>query len=483
MRQVVVSWNFNRNDDAKGMAYAAIHPFWPALLCQQQLVYSGGMSTMTYNDSFQLCWGFSSTVVIVSFFVAVLVVAVYMLGRWLCILLTIVRWEPHPPPLAVGGASSPPPPAGEEDDNDETTGEVYGKQRRSDKALSFPLVEADVNGHGDFRDNGDFAWTPHDCNRIDPSTGGEDFFDCRSVDSEMMMMGPLSPFCNGEPQNASRIANEEEIAQYRGGCCVYADGSPAVVQPGDSVGTIPENYLKFYNQDRVATQKAWVATQAWRLEQKVWRIHTLPNPWFSRIKESYPHFIHGHSKSGYPIIYEQPGRMNLKELFRSGCDIADMVHHYIFFVEFISNRICTRKDLRSLIGGPDAPAHNSSLWGTYVVMDVSGAGLSHLNGDVLKYLKRAGDINSQHYPLSMKRAFLVNSPFWLAGAWSGLKSILPASVPVDILSPTNYPSALRHYIDEDQIPIEYGGTSPYKLGEHPYELELKILVDEAASSA
>jgi hypothetical protein len=84
--------------------------------------------------------------------------------------------------------------------------------------------------------------------------------------------------------------------------------------------------------------------------------------------------------------------------------------------------------------------------------------------------------------MSLKRAFLVNSPFWLAGVWSGIKQILPASVQVDILSASKYQNALREYIDEDQLPPEYGGTSPYKLGEHPYEVELRKLVDTAAAN-
>ena len=111
-----------------------------------------------------------------------------------------------------------------------------------------------------------------------------------------------------------------------------------------------------------------------------------------------------------------------------------------------------------------------------VVMDVKGAGLSHLSGDVLRYLKTAGDINSQHYPLTMKRAFVVNSPFWLAGVWSKMKGILPESVQVEFVASDMTP--LHEYIDPEQIPTEYGGTSPYRLGEHPYESELKTLVDE-----
>jgi hypothetical protein len=50
-----------------------------------------------------------------------------------------------------------------------------------------------------------------------------------------------------------------------------------------------------------------------------------------------------------------------------------------------------------------------------------------------------------------------------------VKGIVPESVHVEILSESNALAAMRNYIDDDQIPPEYGGSSPYALGEHPYE--------------
>jgi len=312
--------------------------------------------------------------------------------------------------------------------------------------------------------------------RVGSFTSIDEFFDCRSMASGGGGSG-------GDIEEARHMAtpvffDETEVARYVDGKCQYADGSPAFVPSGDCVRTVPENYLTFYNNNYERARRAWYETQLWRREQRVWKIHTQPNTWFLKIKEAYPHFVHGHSKAGFPIIYEQPGRMNLKALFRNGCEIADMVKHYIFFMEYIANHVCICPEIQQLASENSTGAPNSSSWGTMVVMDVKGAGLSHLSGDVVKYLKNAGDINSAHYPNTMKRAFLVNSPFWLAGAWSGLKGILPESVQVDILSESKYLDSLRLYIDNDQIPQEYGGASPYPLGEHPYEVALRKLVDD-----
>jgi len=338
-----------------------------------------------------------------------------------------------------------------------------------------------------FRGNSYDFMSPGGRSRMESHTSIDEFFDCRSNLSEAEFDDLSLGSDRGDTGTTKfRLERSAKVAQYTNHRCVYEDGSPAYVPQGSCSAEVPTCYLDFCRGNRERAQEAWEATQRWRFEKRVWRIHTLPNPWFAKIKEAYPHFVHGHSKAGYPIIYEQPGNMNLKELFRNGCEIADMVGHYTFFMEFVSNCICTRPEIRSTHHASDSgiiESHSPSSWGIMVVMDVKGAGLSHLSGDVLKYLKQAGDINSNHYPNSMKRAFLVNSPFWLAGAWSGIKGILPASVQVDILSETKYSDALRQHIDDDQIPPEYGGSSPYSLGDHPYEAELRQLVEKASNNS
>jgi CRAL/TRIO domain len=307
------------------------------------------------------------------------------------------------------------------------------------------------------------------------TTDSDYFFDCQSVLSDMDDL----PLLAGDDIESGV---NRGVAQYQDRKVMYQDGSPAHVPSGDSPDKIPENYLAICSNNVKKAEAMWKSTQEWRREQRVWKIHRMPNKWFPEIKKAYPHFVHGFSKEGYPIIYEQPGKINLKQLFRSGCNVEDMVRHYIFFLEYISNHVCTREEIRSRRGFRPPP-HSSSTWGIMVVMDVKGAGLSHLSGDVLSYLKSAGDVNNSHYPLTLKRAFAINSPFWLAGAWSSIKGIMPESVHVDLLSSHQFLRALRERIDDDQIPPEYGGSSPYKLGEHPFERDLRQLAEEAGSTS
>ena len=68
-----------------------------------------------------------------------------------------------------------------------------------------------------------------------------------------------------------------------------------------------------------------------------------------------------------------------------------------------------------------------------------------------------GDINTLHYPGSMRQAVAVQAPFWIGVAWKAIKGVMPASVTVDLLSNAQtMEGGLKQYIDEDQIPVEYG---------------------------
>lgn len=165
-----------------------------------------------------------------------------------------------------------------------------------------------------------------------------EFFDCESFEIEGDMFPPEGGVNEDSmeleliPESSHRDPNE--VAIHRDNKCVYEDGSPAFVPPGYSEESIPTNYINYCSGNERKALRMWEATKRWRREENVWRIHTAPHPYFSRIKESYPHFIHGHSKTGFPIVYEQPGRMNLRDLFRSGCQISEMVKHYKFLVRF-----------------------------------------------------------------------------------------------------------------------------------------------------
>jgi len=329
----------------------------------------------------------------------------------------------------------------------------------------------------------------------DNSTDSSDdqFFDCLD-DIELGTSEEPNNSHNNDNNSAGKNY-DRQIATYSGRKVIYSDGANAYVPAGESISSIPPGYLSMNNKDQVKSQSKYEATQQWRRSEQIHCIHSRPHPWFQKIKAAYPHVIHGFTPDGMPVMYEAPGKMNLKELLRNGCHVKDMIFHYCYTMEYLSNIESVLSEVNANEVNQDwqeplaAYAHakqmrlqNESVhFGFVVVMDIAGATPSSLSGDVMTYLKQAGDVNSLHYPGSMRRAILVQAPFWLGSMWKVVKGILPASVTADLLSDTQTMNGgLKQYIAEDQIPVEYGGTSPFKLGEHPFEVGMRKLVEMQA---
>jgi hypothetical protein len=329
--------------------------------------------------------------------------------------------------------------------------------------------------------------------RIDSGMSNDVFFDCESQCTTGSInlgfedaVAPSSPtganvsvsFGNLSPSKRA-MDNYHKVAKYENNKCVYDDGSPAPVQAYLCAAEVPRAWKHIHTSK---AEEAWENTKRWRIEKKTFKIHRLPHSKFNIIKGAYSHHVHGYNKLGYPIVYEKPGAMSLKKCFAEGLiTVDDMLHHYSFFMEFLSNTLSSRPEIRKCLEQrPDNCSQ--SHWGFMVVMDVSGLSLGILSGDVLRYLQQAGKVNVNHYPNSTTRVLLCNCPFWISSAFGTIKSILPENTQADILSSSNQLEGMRKYIDDDQIPKEFGGSSPYKLGHHPFEKQLENLVEDGLTN-
>jgi len=300
-----------------------------------------------------------------------------------------------------------------------------------------------------------------------------EYFDCNSMigDEEDQALNNSN---GGIRYSAAHDSRDCEIAQYKNGKCVYSDGSAAPVPSGFMRSSIPREYIQFCKGDRIKAEKMWLVTQRWRMDENIWQIHAMQHKQFDTIKGAYTHVLHGVTRSGFPVIYEFPGKMKLKSAFEGGITLSDMYHHYAFFYEFITNCACESKEVQNMRSMNNIISLER---GAVVIMDLSGFSMSHLSSMVIQYIKGAGDIGSAHYPLCLKKAVIINAPFWISGAWSGVKKILPESVQDStVILSSNFLESLHEFLDDDQIPAELGGSSPYALDQHPFECRLRSKV-------
>lgn len=306
-------------------------------------------------------------------------------------------------------------------------------------------------------------------------SAASEFFDCESFGDmdDMDMSFQDEQQVNYFEENTIEWGNNSltDVSLYRDNKCVYENGSPSFVPVGECMSIVPDNFMRCWGEKK-ATKK-WIEMQQWRKDSDIWRLHSGPHTLFPKVKAAYSQHFHGVSKDGFPMLYEKPGKMKLKELFQSGVSIDEMTRHYFFMMEYISNVLCQKEEVMQRRG---VDKHRFSNWNFSVVMDVEGISMSMVSRDVVKYMTHTGDVNTRFYPLTTGKVFVVNAPFWLAGVWSGMKSLAPDSLMVEILSKSNSLETLLQYVDEDQIPKEYGGTSPYPTEQHPYEVEMRELV-------
>jgi CRAL/TRIO domain len=298
--------------------------------------------------------------------------------------------------------------------------------------------------------------------------GGDLFFDCISQSSSSSS-DPIDP--------------DHETALYIDRVCVYADGRPAFVPPGTCAAKVPFEVLEYCCFDEADARDMWERTKKWRREEEIWKVHTKPDVCFDHSKRYYPSCFHGVSKNGVVVEYSYPGQMQPKALFPTKSFVDNMLRHHHFMLEYVCNCLYTDVDSWKKVGRKsiDFGRPGLSTLGLVIVIDVKGAGPNLLNGHVFTFIKRMLEVSCGYYPNFADRVLIINSPFWVSGIFATIRPMLPDNLPVDIVSEANTLSTLRIHVDEAQIPTLYGGSCPYPLHQHPFEIRLHEAAKESAT--
>jgi len=222
---------------------------------------------------------------------------------------------------------------------------------------------------------------------------------------------------------------------------------------------------------------------AWRRSAGIDDIMKTQHPKFFVFKKAYPFFVHGRSKTGEIVSYENPGKMNLSQARNDGCTpqalrgILSCIYEYVTQLE--------REHQESLEEG-DANRQARMI----SVVDVKGLSIGNLNKDTFAFMLTAGDIMDNYYPERVKRILIVNAPFWFTGAWKGVSALLPKTITdkVQISGLGQTMAQLLKFIEPGELPLEYiEGTAPpttscLALGQHPQELRLCDIVRNTLGS-
>jgi len=254
--------------------------------------------------------------------------------------------------------------------------------------------------------------------------------------------------------------NRVRTAQFAGSRCVYPDGSPAMVPAGYSQDSVPANYVAAHSNNYNKASKAYSETQEWRKNQRVWNILERPQHYDH---DAYPLHIHGRSKDGFPVVYEQPGLVDPSKFIGIGDDgVWDEVEHFlqdrIFLTEFLVNML------------------PSAVPGFVLVLDLKNVKSGHVTDRDLRLIKaRVLEIWNSHYPGMLKRVLVLSTPSWVRASFGKRSDRLGFPVHFCSADRQQYLEDLRDYIADEQIPREFGGSSKKPLGHHAYQLQLQAL--------
>ncbi|CAB1118429.1 unnamed protein product [Ectocarpus sp. CCAP 1310/34] len=247
---------------------------------------------------------------------------------------------------------------------------------------------------------------------------------------------------------------------------VPAPGESSDVEAGAGVGAdcpVSSRYLAACKGNTVAAKAMWDETIKWRADTGAARSLSTPQPTLDIIKQCYPYFVHGRSKKGEVVVYEQTGKMQFGRLADAGVSPFDMQMHYAFFNDFVFSKLNDE-------GDDDAKL--------MTVLDVGELRLATIKNNtvVTKYLAATAEVMQKHYPERQSRILVVNAPWWFAGIWKGVSGVLSSGTQAKLqIRGKNFLPTLLEHVDASQIPSEYGGDSPQALGESTDEMALRKL--------
>lgn len=185
-----------------------------------------------------------------------------------------------------------------------------------------------------------------------------------------------------------------------------------------------------------------------------------PHKKFDVIKRFYPHYYLGRTRDFSLIYVEKPGGIELEGLKHAGVTADDLLWHSVFLTEYQWKYIESDEKSQSVS-----------------ILDLNGIGMSDFVGDTVTFLKKTISIAQEHYPERSKGIFVLNVPYWFDVIMRIVKQFVsPGTLKKIQVFRYGFQTKLLEEIDEEVLPISYGGTSSIEPYSTPMEIDLRKVV-------
>eukprot|EP01026_Neomeris_dumetosa_P003651 TRINITY_DN10986_c0_g1_i1.p1 TRINITY_DN10986_c0_g1~~TRINITY_DN10986_c0_g1_i1.p1 ORF type:complete len:578 (-),score=85.22 TRINITY_DN10986_c0_g1_i1:442-2175(-) len=239
-------------------------------------------------------------------------------------------------------------------------------------------------------------------------------------------------------------------------------------EPAWMTADIKQRYIEGCNGNISLAKRRLEKTWEFRKKYQVDNILNRTQPYFHLLKSAFPHGYLCRSKSDRVVYLIKFGPMKYAydRMVENGITNEEGVLHMTFVWEYLY----TVQEPNTLPGGKGIS-----------ILDLKGLGLFDILGRVVDFAKACMKVTSDHYPERLYRAYVINVPGFFGALWTLVSPILDENTVRRIKVLSRVPDITKQLleeIEEDDLPIEYGGKSTRPLNDSPWEKEVFEMVDK-----
>ncbi|OVA11629.1 CRAL-TRIO domain [Macleaya cordata] len=208
-------------------------------------------------------------------------------------------------------------------------------------------------------------------------------------------------------------------------------------------------FLRMRSFDLLQAKDAYLKMLKWREECEVDAIaKEFKFEEYREVKSCYPHGFHGVDKYGRPLYIERLGMINLNALFQ-----------VTTIDRFVTYHISEQEKTLNLRYPACSVAAKRHLASTTSILDVKGVGMNNFSKPARDLFTEIQKIDSNYYPETLHRLFIVNAGSGFRVLWKALRAFLDARTiaKIQVLG-SNYQNKLIEVIDPSNLPSFLGGS-------------------------
>ncbi|KAL5551119.1 hypothetical protein UlMin_001295 [Ulmus minor] len=208
-------------------------------------------------------------------------------------------------------------------------------------------------------------------------------------------------------------------------------------------------FLRMRDFDLPNSKQAFLNYLKWREEYRVDAIiKEFKYEEHEKVKKSYPHGYHSVDRYGRPVYIERIGMIDLNALLQ--VTTVD---------RFVKYHVSEQEKTLNLRFPACSIAEKTHIASTTSILDVQGIGLANFSKPARYIFMEIQKIDSNYYPETLHRLFIVNAGSGFKMLWKALKPFLDARTLAKIrVLGYNYLNDLLEIIDQSNLPTFLGGN-------------------------